>query len=73
VRKEYQEAANEILRRKQVADDVYQHEINKIDQQKDHIDKLTEAWIKTAKAKNAYKNLDLDEKEQQLESNRFAL
>ena len=33
---------------------------------------MTEAWVKTAKAKNAYNNLDLDENEQQLENNRFA-
>lgn len=72
LKKEYEEIAQEIQRKKEVADDAYQNETNKIDQQKEHIDKMTEAWVKTAKAKNAYNNLDLDEDEQQLESNRFA-
>lgn len=72
LKKEYEEIAREVQRKKDINDDVYQHEMSKIDQQKEHIDKMTEAWIKTAKAKNAYNNIDLDEHEQQLENNRFA-
>lgn len=72
LKKEYEATAREIQRKKEIADDVYSNEIGKIDQQKEHIDKMTEAWVKTAKAKNAYNNVGLDEQEQQLENNRFA-
>lgn len=68
---EHQKTINLYEHEKNVSDNLYSNTIAKIDEEAQHVDKLNQAWLKSAKAKLAYKNADLDMEEQMLERNRF--